>query len=233
MKFFALIPALDVAAFIWFLIAWFGYQAFSARWCEHHPSLLGETNKLRKEWMARVSHRDVRMVDAAITANLSNSPTFFASTTMIVIGGLFALLARTDTVRQVVSDIPYAAQSTELMWELKILTLVAVFIYAFFCFTWSLRQFNFVAVMVGAAPPGQIMDERHDEAHATHATRAGILVSLAAQSFNDGLRGYYFAIAAIGWFFHPLLLVATSSLVVLVLYRREFRSKPLQALLMD
>lgn len=227
---FTVVPFLDVLAFVWFIAAWLGYQWFSAHWSKTRPSLLGETNQLRRAWMFRVGQRDARVVDAAITANLSNSPTFFASTTMIVIGGLFALLSRTELVKQVVSDIPFAAQSTELVWELKVLTLIGIFVYAFFRFTWSLRQFNFVAVVVGAAQ----LDTHyatHPEQHAADAQRAGTLVSLAAESFNDGLRGYYFAIAAIGWFFHPLLLMVAASLVVGILYNREYHSPALKALL--
>ena len=51
-----------------------------------------------------------------------------------------------------------------------------------------------------------------------------------AVDFNQGLRAFYFAFAAIAWFFHPWLSMAGSALVVYILYQREFQSRTLRAL---
>ena len=53
---------------------------------------------------------------------------------------------------------------------------------------------------------------------------------MAAETFNDGLRGYYFAFAAIGWFFSPTIFMLATVGVVYILYHREFRSEVLSAL---
>ena len=39
-----------------------------------------------------------------------------------------------------------------LVFDLKVALLTAVFVFAFFRFTWSLRQYTFGAILVGAAP---------------------------------------------------------------------------------
>ena len=62
------------------------------------------------------------------------------------------------------------------------------------------------------------------------ATLMGKLSSLGSQHFNDGVRGYYFALATLSWFVHPLVYIAVISWVVIVLHRRDFRSKLLQHL---
>jgi uncharacterized membrane protein len=64
------------------------------------------------------------------------------------------------------------------------------------------------------------------------ADRAGGVVGLAAEAFNDGLRAYYFAFAAAGWLFSPLAFALASAGVVWVLYMREFHSDAL-ALMRD
>ena len=53
---------------------------------------------------------------------------------------------------------------------------------------------------------------------------------MAAETFNDGLRAYYFAFAAIGWFFSPLVFAVATAGVVWILYQREFRSEVLKVL---
>ena len=60
------------------------------------------------------------------------------------------------------------------------------------------------------------------------ACRAGGVVGLAAESFNDGLRAYYFAFAAASWLVSPLAFAVGSAGVVWVLYQREFHSEALR-----
>jgi len=74
----------------------------------------------------------------------------------------------------------------------------------------------------------------HFEAHPGSADpyvhRAARLVGSAAETFNDGLRAYYFSFAALAWFLSPVALVIATLLVVMVLYAREFHSEVLAVL---
>ena len=45
--------------------------------------------------------------------------------------------------------------------------------------------------------------------------------------FNRGIRAYYFGLAASGWLLSPLLLSILAVLILLVLYRRDYRSAAL------
>ena len=60
--------------------------------------------------------------------------------------------------------------------------------------------------------------------------RAATLVGTAAETFNDGLRAYYFSFAALAWFFSPMAMMGATVLVVAVLYIREFHSQVLAVL---
>jgi uncharacterized membrane protein len=86
-----------------------------------------------------------------------------------------------------------------------------------------------VALVIGAMPfPKEFAEGRQDRVK--FAERAGNLVSAAAETFNDGLRAYYFSFAAMAWFFSPIALVLATALVVLILYGREFKSDVLEVL---
>ena len=54
--------------------------------------------------------------------------------------------------------------------------------------------------------------------------------SLAARHANDGLRAYYFALAVLSWFLHPVAFMLATAWVTAVLYRREFLSRALNIL---
>ena len=56
------------------------------------------------------------------------------------------------------------------------------------------------------------------------------MLSIAVATFNGGLRAYYFALAALGWFVHPLVFIAAILWIVLVLLRRQFLSHTLRSI---
>jgi uncharacterized membrane protein len=179
--------------------------------------------------MAQSTSRDPRILDGVITQSLSHSPSFFASATLIVIGGVLALLGAMDQAAELVREMPFAVATSRAALEIKVVVLAGIFTFAFFRFTWSMRQYSFVALMLGAMPaPGEFESGTVDRQ--AYVDRAAALVGAAAETFNDGVRAYYFAFAALAWFFSPLGFAVASALVVAVLYGREFHSGVLRLL---
>ncbi len=216
---------LDLLAVGVFVALFAGYTYLADhRFAEH--GLMGATARHRIRWMEQMLARENRIYDSTLVANIARSPTFFAQTSLLILGGLIAVLGAGDRVVGIVAEVPFAqGQAT---WHVKIALEIVIFIYAFFKFTWSMRQFNYLMIVMGAAPPhgsqGAMDDGRRVVA------RASRISDIATQHFNSGIRGYYFGLAALGWFVHPLLLMAVSALVLLVLWRREFHSRTLDAL---
>jgi uncharacterized membrane protein len=227
-KVLTLLPWTDWAAVVIFFGSWPGYAYFARQRSGSRHSVLMATNAVRRQWMLQATYREVRVFDGVVIQNLSTSPSFFASTTILIIGGLLAVLG-TDKANELVRDLPFAARTTTLIFDLKLILLLGIFVYAFFRFTWSMRQYTFGALLVAAAPEADrfVSEGLSREAF---ADKAGRVVGLAAETFNDGLRGYYFAFAAIGWFFSPIVFVLATVGVVYILYQREFRSEVLSVL---
>lgn len=227
LKLIAFLPGLDWLAMALFFVGWTGYAHFARSRAERRPSILATTNRWRAHWMLQATHRENRIVDSAVVQNLSGSPQFFASTSILVIGGLLAVLGTTDKATELLRDLPLAARTSVLVFDLKLVVLTGIFVYSYFRFTWSLRQYSFGAILVGAMPPaGQI----EDAARQAMADRAGRVMGLAAETFNDGLRGYYLAFAVVAWFFSAWAFIGATAAVLWVLYRREFHSEVLVAL---
>jgi len=224
-----ILPWQDWAALALFLFGWVGYALFASRRAKVEHTLLASTNHFRRLWMAQVTYRDQRIVDAAVAQNLASSPSFWASTTILVLGGLLAVLGTNDKANELVKDLPFAARTSMLVFDVKIMVLLAVFVYAFFRFTWSMRVYSFGAILVGAAPNVEVFDKGEADRH-EFAERAGKLMGMAAESFADGLRAYYMAFAVMGWFVSPVAFALGTLAVLLVLYRREFRSDVLAVL---
>lgn len=219
----------DALALTWFVAIWVVYAWYSRRAGLNGGTLLATTNRWRTRWMLQATSRDPRVLDGIIVQSLSSSPSFFASATLIIIGGLLALLGTTEEAAAFVREIPFATRTSMLVFEVKVLALMSIFVFAFFRFTWSMRQYTFAALVLGSMPSPQDFNEgRFDREQV--AERAGKLVGMAADTFNDGIRAYYFSFAALAWFFSPLAFAIAAAVVTGVLYAREFNSHVLQVL---
>lgn len=217
---------LDAAALLLLVATWAGYQWYADYSVTHQPRLSREMEHYTREWLVRMVERDNRMVDVNVLRNLTRSSQFFASTTMLILGALVALMGYAEKAASVVAELPFTQQASERAWEFKILLLLLIFVYAFFKFTWSMRQFGFSGILVGATRKPTPQPEQY----AAHTSRIAAIVSFANRNFNQGLRGYYFGVAALSWFLHPALMMAVTLGVLYVLYQREFRSNTLDLL---
>jgi uncharacterized membrane protein len=218
---------LDATALAVFIALWVGYQWYADYRRASRPQLGREMERFVRGWMEQMVGRDNRMVDVNVLRNLMRSSQFFASTTMLILGALVALMGYAERAAIVVADLPFGLQVSSRLWELKIMLLLLIFVYAFFKFSWSLRQFGFSSILVGAArkPPADTSQ------YAVDIDRIAVILSFANRNFNQGLRGYYFGVAALSWFLHPWLMIAVTLGVIYVLHQREFRSRTLEILL--
>jgi uncharacterized membrane protein len=223
-----LFSVLDLAALAWFVGAWALYSFTLSSTERRKEGLNSEMHKYRDVWMSQMLAREMRMVDAQIVAALQNGTAFFASTSLIAIGGALTLLRSTDDILQVIAAVPFGIQTTAVQWEAKTIGLAIIFVYAFFKFAWAYRLYNYVAILVGATPPAK--DKDLPEAKA-HAEKVGGLCEVAGRHFNRGQRAFFFALGYLGWFVSPWLLMATSIGVAVVLWRRQFASDSRDALL--
>lgn len=214
---------LDLTALGFFIVCWVGYARFTDHDSRRHHSLLGVTNRYRLQWMREMIRRDNRTMDAIMIGNLQRSISFFANTSIFIVLGLITMLGYHDLSSRVLANIPFAQPSSPFLWELKIFVLIIIFIYSFFKYTWSMRQFNYAGIFVNSVPPYPEVKDRLDEI----AAKGSFLAGNAAKHFNNGLRAYYFGLAALGWFVHPLMFMAATAWVVYVTHRREYHSTTL------
>ncbi len=219
----------DSIALLFFVSCWMGYAYHTQH--TKREGLVAVTNRFRLQWMRQMLKRENRSVDAIVIGNLMRSITFSANTSIFILAGLIGMLSYREKVGEIISAIPFAKSMTTVMWEIKIFLLVIIFVYAFFKYTWALRQQNYTSIMVAASPLDTELEHHAD--HDEHAKKAAFLAGKAAEHFNNGLRAYYFGIAVLAWFIHPYLFMAATALVVYVTHKREYRSHTLKRLLTD
>ncbi|MCC5826188.1 DUF599 family protein [Alkalimonas sp.] len=218
---------LDLIAILWFIAIWVGYTLYAKRRAKSVSCLSFELRRKRNDWMQQMLSRDNKMADVGLISTLERNVSFFASSTLLVLAGLLTALASADKISLVLRNIlPWSSQA-EVSLQLKLLCIALMYVFAFFQFTWSLRQYGFGGVLIGAAPDGRSMEEDDRKAY---ALRTAKVIDQAGHSFNYGLRAMYFSLAALAWFIDPVFFMMATVVVMLIMKQREFHSKVLHAL---
>ena len=214
----------DTVALGYFLLVWIGYGYYAK-----HRAKKGEQLSLsramrshRDLWASRMLLRDNRIMDSALLANQERVVGFFASTTLLLLAAVLTALFRAGEIAELTSHVAFGSRHTEAEMEFKLMILLLILVYGFFKITWALRQYGFANVLVGSAPG---LDEAvTEETRAVFAGNLARLMDLAGHDNNSCLRAYYFALAVVFWFAGNLAFAIATSVIVLILANREFRS---------
>lgn len=214
----SLFAPLDFAALGLLVLGWLvlGWRI------EHSSANAPSTSELmagfRREWMRQMITRNPRVFDAQIISNLRQGTAFFASTSMIALGGALAVIGNAERLAGVANDL-VLTDNPAFVWEVKLVVLSLFLTNAFLKFAWANRLFGYAAVLMAAVP-----NDVTDPVCLHRADQAGEISVTAARSFNRGLRSVYFALTCVAWLAGPLALALATLFTLAVIWRREFAS---------
>src|SRR2546423_9159564 len=110
----ALFAPTDLVELAGFIGAWCVYAILVEWTARGRDGLSAHMDRYREIWMHRMLHREARMVDMQIMAALQNGTAFFASTSLIAIGGTLSLLRSTDHLLNVIGSLPVAVATSRV-----------------------------------------------------------------------------------------------------------------------
>ncbi|WOI57104.1 DUF599 domain-containing protein [Palleronia sp. LCG004] len=184
------------------------------------PSVTVLMMKYRRDWMERMVERDPRIFDAQALSSLRQSTSFFASTSVIAIGGALAVSGNVERLQGVAEGLGETGIPV-IVWQVKLLPIIIFLMIAFLKFVWSNRLFGYSMVVMAAVP-----NDPRDPLALPRAAQSAELNIRAAVNFNRGLRAIYFALAALAWLAGPLALGAAATIAIWIVWSREFMSRP-------
>lgn len=221
----AFFSTLDFIAVGFLFSAWFFIGVWIDNPTKANPSVSTLMAGYRREWMRQMVTRDPRIFDAQILASLRQGTAFFASTSMLAIGGTLALIGNGERVSGLARELILVSDPA-FVWEIKLLVIVFFLSNAFLKFVWSNRLFGYTAVLVASVP-----NDAEDARAMPRAMQAAEISITAARGFNRGLRAVYFAMATVAWLAGPITLIVATTFTLGVIYRREFASASRKILL--
>lgn len=225
---------LDIISFLFFLCSWFGYALFARIAARKRNSLASVLYRYRQEWVRKLSNSGMSEVDAELLASLEKQVSFLASTSLLILASLVTVLSTASDMFMNISTLWFVDEVPLQVVQLKLLLMIFIFIYGFFTFTWSIRQYGFCFILFGSSfhTVKYYKEAEHYKAIAAQRNFKAMtkVLDRAAHSYNYGIRAYYFAMAALAWFINSWFFMIACAVVIVVLYRREFKSSSLQAM---
>jgi uncharacterized membrane protein len=211
-------PVPDLAALVFFLACWLFYEPL-LKLLSRGASLNSDMTVIRGAWMGQMARREIRLMDANLLGHALNSASFFASSNLLLIAASAGALFGGESTFASVSSLEVIQTSTRFLFEGQLALMVAVLARGLLAFIWAIRQMNYSLAIMGATPEGEAVDPALQSAFADAAART---LNPALSSFNAGVRGYYFALAAAAWLFGPLaFFIATVGAVALLVWRQR------------
>lgn len=210
---------LDWAALLLFVLAIFAYGRFADG--VGKGILNDHMRKVRRRWMLRYLERDDRVLDAIFTGHSMNSISLFSSATLLIVVGLLGLLGNSDLAYRLATQSTFITTTTGALFQVKLISIVCVFIYGFYRFTWALLQYNYLLALTSSAP---LTGDLTPETAKAMADKLSVVLNAAVTSFHSGFRTYYYALALVGWFFHPLVFMVATLFVSFILVYRQIYS---------
>lgn len=220
----------DLLGLAWLLFGWLGYSIFARKRAKQVFCISSVLHRYRKQWMENMLTRENRIADASLLNNLERNASFLASTSLFVIAGLVTGIASSEKLFAILPSLPLSSPTNALSVQFKLIVVLLIHIYAFFTFTWSMRQYGFCAVLLGAAP----LNSNPDLNGATGKNYIRFMskvIDRAGHTYNYGLRAFYFSLAVLAWLLNVWVFVLAVAFTMLILYSREFHSKTLHAMI--
>jgi uncharacterized membrane protein len=211
---------LDLAALIVFVAGWLLHQPVLKRISHRGGTISTDMTVVRRQWMANMVGRDNRLMDSQLMGHLLSSASFFASANLIIIAAAAGALFRSDATHTTVAHLAPVDTGPHWLFEGKLALVVLTLARGLLDFVWSIRQMNYTLAAIGATPspsqaPGLL--KAYGEAVAS-------VLNPALTSFNNGVRAYYFALAAAAWIVGAWAMIAGVIGAVALLYARQVNS---------
>jgi uncharacterized membrane protein len=219
-----LMTTLDWAALALFMICWLGYDPLLRLLARRSGALNDDMLTIRHAWMKAMTHRELRLLDSQLLGHSINSGSFFASSNLLLIAAVGGVLFGGDKALQAFASVGAEAVPVRLL-EAKLALILACLARGLLDFIWSIRQMNYTLALIGAAPE---IHQPGDKVAFGEATARVLNPALA--SFSQGVRGYYFALAAGAWLFGPVWLAAGVASAFALLAWRQAASPAAQAI---
>ncbi|PKA57874.1 hypothetical protein AXF42_Ash012413 [Apostasia shenzhenica] len=204
-----------VPASVMFSIAYHGWLWRKVR-MQPRRTIIGVNAAGRRSWVLAImkdnEKKNILAVQTIRNAIMSSS--LMATISILLSSGLAAVISSTYSVKKPVSDAVYGAHG-EVMVALKYATILLFFLFAFLCYSLSIRFVNQVNFLINATPSASEVGFPVTPEYVCDLLERGFLLN------TIGSRLFYAALPLLLWIFGPVLVFLCSAVMIPVMYNLD------------
>lgn len=194
------------------LLFFYHFQLYRQVRANPLKTAIGLTNHARRAWVQSITEKKKDILAVQTLRNWVMASTFLASTAILISLGLVASAFRTEITSSAAHALNVFGHPSETLWIIKLFILSALFFYAFFNFTLSIRYYNHASLLINV--PQELEPSNSIDAVA-------MILNHGALHYTLGMRGFYLAIPLGLWLFGPFWMLGGSVLIIFILYKLD------------
>lgn len=215
---------LHLVAFAFLFAAWWLYSPILSLF--GRGTLNAQLGIVRLRWMLLSTQRINRPFDAILLNQIVSSVAFFGSASLIVLAALLGTFANVSSVHAILSKLHFISPMSIELLAANLSVVVLILGISFFAFTYSLRKLIYTVALSGG-----LADQAVETPQFTVQVEAtATVLTEAVRSFNNGIRGYYYAVAALFLLLGPVACIVATCTVMAMLFYRQTLTKTARAI---
>lgn len=191
------------------------YHVFLSWKLKSNPiySLYGATKLAKTDWVVNImeDRRDILAVQTL--RNSTMAATFLASTAVLLAVGVLTLSGQADKLGNTWHMLNLYGSTSASTMTLKLIVILGNLFIAFFSFSFSIRLFSHVGFIINTPIS--------DGNYGTSITFVAMQLGKAGTYFYIGMRAYYFLVPLVFWLFGPLFMLASTIILVAIMFMIE------------
>lgn len=207
-------------AMLFLLSAWFSYPLIFK--LLNKSTINTQLEAVRRTWIRQITLQERSPFDAILMGHIVHSVAFFGSATLIVLAGLFSVMINLEAMYSTMVSLHFITPTSIELFSLIFALLAIVLTISFFSFVYALRKLVYSIALIGALPVTtgpKAVDEPANLNDLIDGTT--LVMTEALKTFNFGIRGYYYAIAAMFLFASPLACIGATTIATVILVYRQ------------
>lgn len=211
MKFFIAPHLLDIICLVISIVLFSMYHVFIWWKLKKNPifTLYGAAKLTRTSWVVNIMEENNDILAVQTLRNSTMAATFLASTAVLLAVGVLTLSGQSEKLGETWHAVNLFGSTAQSTLTLKLLIILANLFISFFSFSFSIRLYNHVGFMINVP---------EDVNLGTSFTFVAMQLNKAAKYFHAGILSYYFLVPLVFWLFGPLLMVASTVVVIVIMY---------------
>lgn len=177
----------------------------------------GKINIIRRTWVENMLKPGNTIVAVQSLRNIHMAASFLASSSIVFIGSILYMIFNIEQTAGIITGKEGTISIPHYLIFFKLIALMVMFLLSLLNFSLCIRLLNYLVILIGASP--EVVEQTMGMSAVDYITR---MFSRAGIHYTFGIRGFYYTVPLIVWFWGTWLFIVFTLLVLLLTLKLDY-----------